>query len=157
MKQIPTDIGDYLRYCPETGILFRTKSSIGKAITEYEVGSVNKAGYRTFKFHSIDYKTHRVIWFLMTGHQPMVIDHIDGNPNNNLFSNLRSRTQKDNSNNKIFHRRGKRPGVSMHKSTDKWQAYVDDAEGRSHLGLFTNLNDYACAVVANRKATSEKS
>ena len=37
-------------------------------------------------------------------------------------------------------------GVSRHKDTGKWQAYVDTDRGRRHLGLFVNENDAKHAV-----------
>lgn len=50
---------------------------------------------------------HRIIWFMVMGEvlpDDMVIDHIDGNPDNNKIENLRAVTYKENSRN-----RGRRP------------------------------------------------
>lgn len=45
------------------------------------------------------YGIHRIIWILVTGGsipENMIINHIDGNPENNLISNLEVCSQKDN-------------------------------------------------------------
>lgn len=46
------------------------------------------------------YKAHRVIWKMVTGEDPKdMIDHIDGDPSNNRFENLRICTNQENSRN----------------------------------------------------------
>ena len=42
------------------------------------------------------YYTHRLIYKFATGEEPNIINHIDGNKNNNAIENLESNTQKHN-------------------------------------------------------------
>jgi hypothetical protein len=55
------------------------------------VGPVpNSNGYLTTAFRGTMYLQHQLVWLAMTGEWPSdKIDHIDGNPSNNDFSNLR--------------------------------------------------------------------
>ena len=42
---------------------------------------------------------HRIVWIVATGEEPLVIDHIDGNPSNNRIENLRNCSFSENSRN----------------------------------------------------------
>lgn len=59
---------------------------------------------RTY-FDGKELMTHRLIYWLHTNEWPPVVDHIDGNPRNNLFSNLRGGTQQQNLANKRIQKR----------------------------------------------------
>ena len=53
--------------------------------------------YGVIRVDGARYKTHHLVWLYMTGALPDgVIDHIDGNRQNNAFANLRLGTQAQN-------------------------------------------------------------
>lgn len=54
------------------------------------------AGYVGVKIGNVRYRAHRLAFIWMTGEAPEVIDHIDGNPANNSWNNLRACTQGEN-------------------------------------------------------------
>lgn len=56
------------------------------------------------------YYAHRIIWMMMTGQWPRIIDHKDGNPANNRWENLRDCDQHKNAANAARHR-DKRHGL----------------------------------------------
>lgn len=56
--------------------------------------------YLLTNINNRQYFTHRLIYWLHTNDWPQVVDHIDGNPRNNLFSNLRASTFKQNAANR---------------------------------------------------------
>jgi hypothetical protein len=82
-----------------------------------------------YRYMHLNYRTelvHRVAWKIMTGADPIEIDHIDGNRSNNKWSNLRNGTKSDNlrnvalkSNNTSGHH-----GVSFSKRQQKWIASI---------------------------------
>lgn len=49
------------------------------------------------------YRAHRLIWKLVHGTEPTVIDHWDKNPNNNRMANLRPATKTTNGGNSKVH------------------------------------------------------
>jgi hypothetical protein len=69
---------------------------------------------------------HRVAWKIMTGADPIEVDHIDGNRGNNKWSNLRNGTRSDNQRNtslKSTNTSGYH-GVSFSKRQQKWIASI---------------------------------
>jgi hypothetical protein len=65
---------------------------------------------------------HRVVWAIVHGEWPEVVDHIDGDPTNNRLANLRSGTSEQNNRN---HRRNVRntsghTGVRFCRQNNRW-------------------------------------
>ena len=66
-------------------------------------GCKNKNGYYCVSIEKKQYLAHRVIWSIVNKQNiatGLVIDHIDGNPSNNLIENLRAATFSQNSRNR---------------------------------------------------------
>ena len=83
------------------------------------------------------YKAHKLVWLLNTKEWPTKsIDHKDGDPENNVFSNLRLCTHLENSQNR------KKPsnnssgylGVHWSKDRGKWVAQISHKGKRIYLG-----------------------
>ena len=74
----------FFTYNEQTGEL--CKASTGK-----KVGWLDNRGYVRVRFQGRVYCAHRIIYKMFYGRDPgnKVIDHCDGNPSNNLISNLR--------------------------------------------------------------------
>jgi hypothetical protein len=96
MKKLPSQ--EFLRSClmynPDTGVFF-------SRITGKSVGSVHKSGYiRLFLFVDgkySEYRASRIAWKIVTGKDPSVyIDHINGDPSDNRFCNLREADESEN-------------------------------------------------------------
>ena len=82
----------------------------------------------------------------MTGDWPEAeIDHIDGNPSNNAWSNLRAVNSQENNRNKRRPNTNKsgRIGVSWNERRRKWRARICVCGKRKYLGMFHELED-AC-------------
>ena len=92
-------------YDPLTGKLLNVISRPPRGKIGAEAGWVNSQGYYRVSVHGRDLPGHVVIWVMMTGSYPAEdIDHIDGNRSNNIWTNLRLATRRQNLMNQ-----GKRP------------------------------------------------
>jgi len=94
-KAIPKEIADYLTLDSKSPSNLRwTKGRLhGKP-----AGNLDGNGYYVVRFKRRAYKAHRVVWFLSNNLicTADLIDHIDGNKQNNNPSNLRLASEKTN-------------------------------------------------------------
>lgn len=109
---------------------------------------VSRQGYREGSLFGRAVKAHRIIFKMMTGDEPDVIDHVDRNRLNNRIENLRASSKSENamnsglpSNNTSGHK-----GVS--RKGDKWRAYLNG----NHVGVFPTIEE---AVAAREAAEKE--
>jgi hypothetical protein len=98
-------LNSLLDYDPATGrLIWRIKpgqSKVEKIFnTRYarkEPGAFNTCGHRQLRINGRLTLAHRIIWKMMTGLEPPNhLDHIDGNPSNNRWINLRAATSCSN-------------------------------------------------------------
>lgn len=91
------------------------KSKAGKS-----VGYLDKnTGRWILNFKGKIYKVHRIVWELKNGSLPKgyIVDHIDGNPTNNLIANLRLATSSQNAVNSASSKRELPRCVFKHKDS----------------------------------------
>jgi hypothetical protein len=86
---------EHVSYDPATGTFTRLKSvhpgRVGKP-----TGFVAHGGYIVVVIGSSRHYAHRLAWLIMTGEQPKVVDHINRDPSDNRWANLRNGTQAQN-------------------------------------------------------------
>ena len=121
----------------------RRFSGKGLGMLSNEVGdevkcSTDNDGYLVFKIgrrKKCNFKAHRVCYELCKGEIPdgFHIDHIDGNPANNLISNLRAVLPEVNGRNQKLNSRNKSGviGVSYHEKENAYKAHWKDENGKS--------------------------
>jgi hypothetical protein len=99
----------------------------------------------------VQYPAHRVIWKMVTGNDPspLTIDHIDRNPFNNKWENLRLADAKLQSQNREWKKTKGHKGISFHKATQKWSVRITQGKTRRYLGVYKTkeeaikvLNEY---------------
>lgn len=135
---ISTDEFPGLLYDPETGDFIRD----GRLS-----GSFDSYGYRVTQYNKKNYKHHRLAWFFMTGQWPeKFIDHIDGDPSNNTWVNLREATNQQNCWNSGVRKNNKLgvKGVSLH-SCGKYAAQIQAGPKKEYLGLFDSIEEASAA------------
>jgi hypothetical protein len=138
---------DALDYDRESGLFLWKKFKNGNQSVGWFPGSKNSAGYPRINFGGKSYLAHRLAWLFVTGGWPeAVIDHIDGNPSNNRWANLRPATRAQNCMNSRPQGRSASglKGVSLHSKSGKWVAHING----SYLGTFLTKDEARAVRVA---------
>ena len=141
-------VHELFRY--ENGKLIRKISVNGQAKAGQVAGYFNKSiGYFDVRVDGKCYRQHRIIFLMFNETLPELVDHIDGNPKNNVISNLRSATKAQNRWN-CRPNTGSQSGVKgVYKDGSSWKALVNVNNVRYYLGMYKTI-DEAKAVVEKK-------
>lgn len=171
-KRKPTKIlppVEYLRECftydPGTGEMrwkFRPKehfvdarvwASWNARFANTTSSSRDKKGYFAVALDYITYRAHRLIWKIITAEDPPnTIDHIDGDPSNNRFDNLRVANGSQQKWNKGLGKRNTSGHRGVNWSRGKWVAQIKIHRVQRYLGRFDTAEG---ASLAYEKAARE--
>jgi len=111
-------------------------------------------GYLSVCMGKKQYLAHRIIYLMKTGEWPQHIDHINHKKQDNRWVNLRNVLQDDNNRNMPQQQNNSTGvvGVSFHKPSGKYRAYISVQGKAKHLGMFTSV---AAAAAAREKANKQ--
>lgn len=104
-------------------------------------GFINHKGYRMVGIDGKQYRAHRIILAMAAGQWPsddLVVDHIDGNRDNNRIENLRLCTHSENQHNRDIPSNNSTGllGVSYDKADRNWRASICVGRKRSRIGNY---------------------
>jgi len=145
---LPTaaEVRELLDYDPQTG-RFTWKVKVAQNVKAGgQAGGRDARGYWRVKVGGKDRGAHRLAWLYMTGEWPSgEIDHIDGNPGNNAWANLRDVTKSVNQQNQrraqVTNKSSGVLGVTWGVRQKKWRAVIRYAGKNMHLGYFHALGE----------------
>jgi hypothetical protein len=140
-----------LDYDPSTG-MFRWRVKPSKRIGIGAVaGSLSSDGHRRIEINRVRYQAHHLAWLLTYGEWPTsVIDHANGDPDDNRIGNLRAATNAQNMQNcrRFSTNSSGFKGVTFCHQTRRWRAHIV-VDGRYlHLGWFSSPEEAHAAYVA---------
>ena len=148
---------DYLQQCfdydPETGVLrwkkrprehFTTVANFVRWQTYRggtEAGVIRgDSGYHQINMGGKSVMAHRIIWKMVTGEEPISIDHRNLIKSDNRWTNLRPATLSENSQNRTAAQRirvsGTLKGAYWNKKEGIWKATIMVNGNRIYLGRF---------------------
>ena len=119
------------------GNLYR-KISLGRTKAGDKVGFVDSKGYLSVNINKKCFYLHRIIWMMQYGEMPELLDHVDGNRQNNKIENLRLANRFENSHNKQINKNNTSgvKGVYWHRKAKKWAAQITKHNKHYSLGVF---------------------
>ncbi len=121
-------------------------------------GAIDSKGYYVILLDKKMCRAHRLIWKIMTGEDSKLeIDHIDNNPKNNVWGNLREATRTENCRNVRKHKNSESDykGVRYHNYR-KFSASICVDREIIHLGFYkTELEAYEAYCEASKKYHKE--
>lgn len=145
------EIAEYLQYQPDTGEVIWRKSPANHVEAGDIAGTVGRGGYIGIIFKGKRLAAHRVAFFLMKGFWPETVDHINGNPKDNRWRNLRSVSHSENHRNRKMQTNNTSgvAGVSWRKQSKHWQAKITILGKQIFLGQYKEKAD---AIRARKEA-----
>ena len=137
---------ELLSYDPETGIFVWVKSKKVAGCTRFDLRKKITINFK-------QYYAHRLAWLYMTGALSKDIDHIDRNPSNNQFANLRLATKSENQHNRVKQKNNKSgyKGVLYFARTGRWRANIFVNNTNMYLGFFNSALEANAAYLAAQK------
>ena len=123
---------------------YKYDSETGIVTTKYtrKIVGWNHEGYLAINKNGKKLKLHRLIWLMVYGDWPEVVDHINFNRKDNRLCNLRSITHAEN----IAHRNNDLPKsgikyITYVKTNKLWKVMCKKDNKFLYLGMFQNLED----------------
>jgi len=147
---------ELFHYNKETGVFTRlVKSSNSRTVA----GSTGKDRRVRISVDNKIYRAHTLAWIYVTGFHPKdCIDHINGDPSDNRFCNLREATHAENMQNRRSASKNSSSGllgVSFNNEKKKWTAEIMSNYKRIRLGHFSTKEEAHLAYIeAKRKIHS---
>ena len=116
-------------------------------------GTLRVDGYLATSINKKIYRNHRLIFLMIYGYLPKVVDHINGNISDNRIENLRQATYSQNSMNaklSLSNVSGIK-GVSWASKQNKWLASIKINCKSKHVGYYENIEQAKNAVINFRE------
>lgn len=135
------------------GLYWRIKAGRGVSV-KYPGDLVNPApdplGYQYVTWRRKHYAVHRVVFLLVHGWLPDCVDHIDGNPQNNVSDNLRPATRLQNQFNRRINTRTKSGVKNVTPHQGKWCVRFSIDRRTKHFGCFDTIEQASEAAACVR-------
>ena len=137
-------LNDIVEYDPDTG-MFDIKHGVGGRKRGVTPGGKGPNGYLRLKVNGKSYLAHRLAFLIMTGREPKIVDHKNGDRTDNRWSNLRETGHNGSSQNMV--KKVSSAGFVGLKltRTGKYQVRMCVNSRHLHFGTFTDF-ELACLV-----------
>jgi len=134
-------------YDPDTGYLWRREATTRN--TRWRIGKragclEHPGGHRYVGIKGKLYGEHRVIWKMVYGSVPPILDHINGIRDDNRLTNLRCATSAQNhQNTRSVSKTAGVKGVYWNKRAGKWHVQTKNGGSTIYLGQYDDLREAA--------------
>lgn len=129
-----------LNYDRDTGV-FRWKIRPSMSVRSGDIaGGVNpQTGYVIIRYKGVGMSAHRLAWIFENEsiNSDFVVDHINGDKQDNRICNLRNVPIEVNNRNTYKHRNGKIPYIHYHKTNKRFTLSINNV----HYGSYTDIDE----------------
>lgn len=140
------EVTDRLSYNELTGIFIWKYSPNGRVPRDSIAGFRTRKGHICIIIKRKQYQAHHLAWLFMTGKWPdKQVDHIDRNPGNNIWKNLREATNGQNRANSKSSTVSGIKGVYKNARGSRWFSVIRVNKILIRLGSFSNPEEAAKA------------
>lgn len=141
------EVADYI---PETGELVWAKSKQRKDLIGKRLGNLHKTNDRYSALRGcVDgkyYMVHKLVWLYVTGELPdKEIDHINHNPADNRFENLRLVCRADNNRNASRRKDNSSGFTGVYWDKNKWQVIISTDGKPIGIGRYADFEEAVSA------------
>jgi hypothetical protein len=152
----PSRVRELFDYNPETGRILWKSKPCRRIVPGTIAGRIDGHGYWQIRFNKRSYQAHRIAWAHVHGVWPKAdIDHINGIRADNRLCNLRDVPRSVNSENQRKARRDNKStgvlGVTVHKPTGLFVAFITVAKRQRNLGYFKTLDEASQAYLKAKR------
>jgi hypothetical protein len=143
-------IREYFEY--RDGKVFWRKVKGSRGVVGKRFGCREPNGYQHGVLNGKTYREHQLVWALVYGYIPRLLDHIDGDTGNNKVENLREVSHSQNMMNATLRKDNKTgcKGVIWSKEKNKYRVEIRSNNVKRHLGYFEDL-ELACLVASEAR------
>lgn len=147
---------EVLSYNKTTG-LFKWKIAINPRAPKGAIAGRNSFtwGYRVINVDNVSYRAARLVWFYVHGKWPDgVVDHINGNRQDDRIRNLRDVSQRTNTQNLRKPMRNNTSGylgVSWNKGKQKWKAEIRLNGRKTFLGYYATAEEASAVYLSTKR------
>jgi hypothetical protein len=149
----PVDVLRAMFECDETGRLINRVSRTSRKKGAFADENTDRGRYRYVSVAGRLIYAHRVVWAIVHGYDPIdYVDHIDGDPLNNLPNNLRLCSHEENMRNTKLYASNKSGAKGVHLRADngKWRAFITTSRKRIWLGQFNTMEEAKAIIEVAR-------
>lgn len=141
-------------YDQATGVL-KWRISTGQRAQAGDIaGTVDGNGYLAVGLFAKRYLAHRLAWVYVHGEWPNIIDHRNGEKQDNRIDNLRDVSHLENNQNQRRAQRKNKSGylgVSFHKNRGKWIAQIAKNGKSAYIGCYDTPEEAHVAYVEEKR------
>ena len=145
------EVRDVLDYDPESGVFLWRGGRGNRARIGTVAGRAAPGRHRQISIKGQRYQAHHLAWLLVHGSWPtQLVDHANGNPDDNRICNIRQCTHSLNAANsrpRSDSQTGVK-GVAKSNTCERFEAYIRVGGQRRYLGLYKTVEE--AALVAER-------
>ena len=143
MMPSSAELHNLFSYDSATGLLYWKSDRANGKVKAGSLASKlqSNSGYLIVSINSSYFFAHRIVWQMFKGNIPELIDHIDGNKENNMLSNLREATKQSNSANRNLNSNSSTGYRGVTKIKSRYRATIGFKGTRYDLGMFDTALD----------------